>query len=105
MYLLTHFFRTHSSGDLWVLFFFVTIGVTVVGWIIDFTIRERGFGCVGNGLLILLGAMTGLLISQMVGYGYLPSMSETYRVLLFSSASAALILLMFCAIKSWVSVT
>ena len=88
----------------WVLFFFVAVGATAVGYILDLAIRERGFGCFGNGLLVVLGALTGVLISQMVSAGYTPTLPETQRVILFSASASALILLVFCAIKSWVAV-
>jgi hypothetical protein len=103
VYVIEKFIESHSSGDLWALFFFVTIGSNVIGWVFDVVIGDRGFGVLGNGFLIALGGITGVVISQM----FLPiaSMPEIQRVTLFSTATAASILLSLCIVKSWLRVT
>lgn len=103
MYLLKDFIYHHSREDLLILAFFITVGATVIGWIIDVVMRDRGFGVIGNGLLIFLGALSGALVAQMIGS--IPSIPETHRIMLFSASTSALILVFFCTVKSWISVT
>jgi uncharacterized membrane protein YeaQ/YmgE (transglycosylase-associated protein family) len=102
MRLVLDFIRNHSSEDLMILGFFIIVGATVAGWIIDATVRERGFGVIGNGILIVMGSILGIVASQM--QGPVPSMLETTRVMIFSTGCSALALVTLCGVKSRFSV-
>jgi hypothetical protein len=103
MYVVNNFIATHDSGDLWALAFFITIGSTAIGFVLDIVISDRGFGMVGNGFLVMLGGVTGVVVSQM--FLSVSSMPEVQRVTLFATSASAAILLFFCMIKSWLRVT
>jgi hypothetical protein len=97
MHLVVDFINHHSTEDLLILGFFVCVGGSVAGWIIDVAVRERGFGVVGNGILIVLGAVAGVVASQI--QGPIPTIPDTQRIIAFSAAASALALLLFCLIK------
>ncbi len=103
MRLVLTFIEQHSFGDLLILSFFVTIAATVTGWIIDAAIRQRGFGVIGNSILIILGVVVGWVAAENEGIAM--TLPESRRILIFSTAASAAILLTLCGFKARTSVT
>ena len=53
----------HYSGDtLFMILLLACIGGTVVGYITDSVMGDRGFGPIGNGLLTVLGVVAGIYV-------------------------------------------
>ena len=103
MRILKDFIAFHSQEDLMILGFFLTVGATVAGWVLDTALQKRGFGVIGNGALIFFGAVVGAVVAQM--NGPILHVSETNRILLFSASSSGLVLVLFCLVKSRIAVT
>ena len=101
MRLLLDFINRHDANELTVLAFYLTVGGTSVGWVIDAVMRDRGFGVVGNGMLVLLGAVIGAIVAQM--YAPVMSLSETNRILIYSASTSALVLVICAFLKGRLS--
>ena len=101
MRVITEFLRHQSDVDLMILGFFVTIGATFAGWILDAALGKRGFGVLGNGCLVLMGSVIGAVVMQM--QGPVSSLPEAQRIVLFSAAASSLVLIFCCAVKSRLS--
>ncbi len=103
MHVLRAFIDYHSGGDLMILGFFLTVAATVAGLLLDKVLNDRGFGMIGNGILILLGAIVGVVVAQ--NQGPMTGVNETNRIVMFSAASSGLVLVFFCLLKARFSPT
>jgi uncharacterized membrane protein YeaQ/YmgE (transglycosylase-associated protein family) len=58
-------------GDftLWHLLWFVILG-GLVGWLAGLAVRRRGFGCLGNVAVGVIGAVVGGLFFRLVGWDF-----------------------------------
>ncbi len=99
MYALREFFEFYSRDALLTLAFIAAVGAIVAGSIADRVMRERGFGAIGNGVLILMGVGVGLVISHSE-LGPLRS-SQFDRVVVMAAASSTIVLLLCGALKSF----
>jgi len=95
---LRDFYTFYSRDALLTIGFFATVGAVVAGFLADRVMRERGFGPIGNGILILMGVGVGLIISRME-LGPLRS-SESDRVVIMAAAASTTVLLLCGAVKS-----
>ncbi len=97
------FINTHDRNELMIAAFYLAVVGTAIGWVVDFVMQERGFGVVGNGILIFLGAIVGAIVAQM--NGPFATIGETNRIVLFSASASALVLVICAIIKGRLSVT
>jgi len=64
----------------------------ICGWISDVLLDRVGFGPLGNSIVILLGAFTGMFVYNYQGYYLFRDSSETYFVIGFSAFTAIVML-------------
>ena len=97
---LADFFDYYSEDALLGIGLIAAIGAVLAGTLADKVMRERGFGVIGNGVLVLAGIAVALVIwhSQ---YGPMGSW-ESDRVMAVATASATAVLLVCGAIKSFI---
>ncbi len=77
---------------------FAILGAVVAGTIADRVMRDRGFGIVGNGILIVMGVCLGLWFADLrVGPA---DWSSANRLLLLCVAAATAVLLVCGVVKS-----
>lgn len=53
-----------NQSDLMVIIAMITLACVVAGWISDAIMGDAGYGVVGNGILTVLGTVTGLAAWQ-----------------------------------------
>jgi hypothetical protein len=95
---LMNFFDYYSRDALLTLGFFAATGAVMVGSIADRVMRKRGFGAVGNGILILMGIGVGIAISH-TQLGPLRS-SQFNHVVVMATTSSTIVLLLCGTLKS-----
>ena len=91
----------YPSDVLWLMMIFILCGGAVVGYITDSVMGERGFGPIGNGLLIIMGAFVGIYIRN--AYFGLTSPGDMAITAIFAAASATLLLMLLGVAKYWVN--
>ena len=96
---LREFFDGYSGDALALLGFFAALGAIVAGLIADRVMRERGFGIIGNGVLILMGVVVGLVISHS-HFGVIRG-AEPNRILIMAAASSTIVLVLCGTLKSY----
>lgn len=76
------------------------LGSVVLGLVADRVMHERGFGPIGNGLLIFMGVCVGLSMAfAEVG----PRRSaEPDRIVVLATAASTAVLLICGTLKSWI---
>ena len=99
MQALQDFLDSYSRDALFTLGFFAAVGAVVAGSVADKVMRDRGFGAIGNGVLILMGVAVGLVISHSE-LGPLRA-SQSDRVVVMAAASSTVVLLLCGTLKSF----
>ena len=77
----------------------VLVGVAI-GYVTDFVMKDRGFGAIGNGALVILGIGAGVYIRN-VFFGTM-SPGDFTLTGIFAAATATLLLLLLGVAKHWV---
>jgi hypothetical protein len=77
--------------------FFAALACAVAGVIADHVMRERGFGQIGNGILVMMGLVVGLMIAHNELGPMRPAESE--RVMVIATASSTAVLLICGVLK------
>ena len=91
----------YSNETLVLIALTIFIGGAFVGIITDLVMRNRGFGPIGNGLLVVLGCYIGIHARNHFD-GYLRG-EEILRTGILAATFATTILLVFGVIKSWIT--
>jgi|GEM_PF-3231638 hypothetical protein len=95
-FLLTYF-GVYSLDTVLLPGFLAAVACAVAGIIADHVMRERGFGQIGNGILIMMGLVVGLMIAHNELGPMRPSESE--RVMVIATASSTAVLLICGVLK------
>ena len=91
----------HYSSDVLIMLVTAIIIVgMVVGYVTDIVMGDRGFGPVGNGLLVVLGAFAGIYLRN--AYFGLMEPGDMAVTGIFAAASATLLLMLLGIAKHWV---
>ena len=90
----------YDSDVLTLMMFFVISGGAVVGYITDAVMADRGFGPVGNALLIILGCLLGIYVRN-AHFGLMKP-GDIITTAIFAAASATLLLMLLGIAKFWV---
>lgn len=99
--MLQYLHLSHYSTETLLLMALVIAGAGfVVGYITDVVMRDRGFGPVGNGLLAVLGAFTGIFIRN--AYFGRMDPGDLFTTGFFAVVAATLLLLILGVAKHFV---
>lgn len=90
----------YPTDTLMLIIFGIAIAGIAVGFVTDFVMKDRGFGAIGNGALIILGIGTGVYIRN-VFFGAM-SPGDFTLTGIFAAATATLLLLLLGVAKHWV---
>jgi hypothetical protein len=90
----------YPADVLWILTFLIIGGGTVVGYITDAVMGNRGFGPIGNGVLVIMGALIGVHVRN--AYFGLTSPGDIAITAIFAAAAATLLLMLLGVAKHWV---
>lgn len=91
----------YISSDTLMLLALCIIGIgAVIGYITDSVMGERGFGPIGNGMLVILGAFVGIYIRHAFFRDMDPG--DVAITGIFAAASATLLLMLLGLVKHWV---
>ena len=89
-----------SQVDTLVLLLFVSIFSVVMGFLTDALMGARGFGPLGNGLIVALGGIIGVYYRSVV-FG-IAAAQHSYTVAFSAIGAATLILLAFGLVKRFI---
>ncbi|MGE3646262.1 MAG: hypothetical protein AB7F96_20645, partial [Beijerinckiaceae bacterium] len=84
--------ENYNSDVLLLLLCGIAIAAAVIGFVTDSVMGDRGFGPVGNGLLVLLGAIVGVYVRN--AYFGLMQPGDLAITGIFAAASATLLLML-----------
>ena len=90
----------YPADVLWILTFLIIGGGTVVGYITDAVMGNRGFGPIGNGVLVIMGTFFGVHVRN--AYFGLTSPGDIAITAIFAAAAATLLLMLLGVAKHWV---
>ena len=96
------FYDFYRHTDTWTLTLIASMScifAAAIGGVVDRVLQDRGFGVIGNALLIVIGVLLGMLLSF---ENQIPlRLSPNARVLIYATF-APTFLLVFCAmLKAW----
>jgi hypothetical protein len=90
----------YPADVLWILTFLIIGGGTVVGYITDAVMGNRGFGPISNGVLVIMGTFIGVHVRN--AYFGLTSPGDIAITAIFAAAAATLLLMLLGVAKHWV---
>lgn len=83
------------APELAVLIGLVAVGALLLGWIADIILHEAGFGVILNGVIIIVGALIGVMLWQRLG---LLVGSNQHLTAAIIAATSGIVLLISCGV-------